>query len=122
MSDEKSDKPDKPAPVPVQPVVAGTVTQLFLRWLFEQGSTVVVLILILGVSYYSIPKVLIPTIHDGYRQNAESLQKSAETYTKSNEKIATLIMENAQLYMENAQTERRALQRAVEAIEKRSEK
>lgn len=74
---------------------------------------------ILVASYLGIPKVLLPTINDGYRQNADALQRSAETYTKSNEKIATLIMKNAELYMKNAEVEREALRRAVEAIQKK---
>jgi membrane peptidoglycan carboxypeptidase len=109
-----TDTNGKPQPVPVQPVVTGTPWQLVLRWLFEQGAVVVVLIgVIFAYGYWMVPK-----IEEGYKANANDLQRSAEVYTKSNERIVDLILKGAERDRVNADLDRKNLHRALDAMER----
>jgi hypothetical protein len=83
----------KPTPVPVKPVVTGSWKEMLARWLFDQSVSTVLLISILAVTVYGVPKVVLPSVKDGYKENAESFERIMKIYVDANERQVKLIMD-----------------------------
>lgn len=101
----------KITPIPVVPRVTGSWREIAVRWVFEQGFSNVLLVAILIASVLGIPKVLIPSIHDGYRLNAKALEESSKNHVESTERLINLIMINHE-------KDRQTFERAVEVMER----
>lgn len=86
-------KEEKPAPVPVKSVVAGSWREMGARWLFDQGVPTVLLILILSAVVWRGPQIA-TSFKEGYQTNAAALQRTTELYIEARDREITRILDS----------------------------
>lgn len=103
---------DTHEPVPVKQVITGTWREIVAKWLFDQSVPTVLLFANFTAVVWGIPRYVIPAIQAGYRENAESLKRTEELRAEA-------IRLQFQLIFESHDRDRKAFERAMDALEQR---
>lgn len=72
-------------PTPVQSVIAGTWKEMLVRFIFDQGATVTILLSILIAIVYYTP-LFLNQIQTGYTKNSEALKETVKYVIESHDK------------------------------------